>query len=162
MQLIKNKEIIEDTWQVITLDATTNELPEGDNIVSLATWKELRNHDLKPAGKIGVALTSEEDIDEILNDLDKLDLIALEFPIFKNGRHYSSARLLRDRHNFKGEIRAYGDVNRDQLYYLNRVGFDAFQLKADADLKDALNGFKDFSISYQASHDQPLPLYRRR
>ena len=162
MQLIKNKKIIEDTWCTVADTAAPDSLPAGDIIVPLGLWKQLREQDIKPAGKMGIALTSDDAIEEILNDLNQLNLIALEFPAFKNGRHYSSARLLRDRYNYTGEIRAYGDVNRDQLFYMNRVGFDAFQLKPEADLKDALNGFSDFSVSYQSSHDQPLPLYRRR
>ena len=162
MPLIKDKKIVDDTWTTLSPEATTSDIANGDTIIPLSLWNEAKGKLQNRNGKLGVALTADEDIEDILNDLDQLDLVALEFPMFKNGRHYSSARLLRDRYNFKGEIRAYGDVNRDQLYYMTRVGFNAFQLNDGADIEQALNGFNDFSVQYQSSYDQPLPLYRRR
>lgn len=162
MQLIKNKAIVEDTYQVVAADATEVNVPAGDVIVPLTLWKANREALIKHDGKLGVALLSSEAIDDILDDLSHFAVIALEFPLFKDGRHYSSAKLLRDRYGYQGEIRAYGDVNRDQLFYMNRVGFDAFQLRAEADLNVALTAFNDFSVRYQASHDETIPLYRRR
>ena len=162
MQLIKDKKIVEDNWITLPSEATVSDISEGDVILPLALWNEAKGNLKNRNGKLGVALTAEENIEDILSDLDRLELIALEFPMFKNGRHYSSARLLRDRYNFEGEIRAYGDVNRDQLYYMTRVGFNTFRLNSDADIEQALSGFNDFSVQYQSSYDQPLPLYRRR
>jgi uncharacterized protein (DUF934 family) len=159
MHIIKNKAIIEDGWHFVSPETPQSGLPEGDLIVPLALWQQCKN---SLTGKLGVALSSSQAIEGIVDDLDKLALIALEFPAFKDGRHYSSARLLRERYGFTGEIRAYGEVNRDQLYYMSRVGFDAFQFKPGTDLEIALSAFKDFSVNYQASCDQPLPLYRRR
>lgn len=89
-------------------------------------------------------------------------VIALNFPAFTDGRHCSSAYLLRNRYGYKGELRAIGDVLRDQLFSYQRVGFDAFALRADKDPVDALKAFEEFSEVYQASTDQPLPLFRRR
>jgi len=94
--------------------------------------------------------------------LAHFQVIALNFPSFTDGRHYSSARLLRERYGYKGEIRAIGDVLRDQLFYMRRCGFDAFAIRADRDPVDALEGLKDFSVTYQAAADDERPLFRRR
>ncbi len=162
MKIIKERSIIEDTWLFIAPDSDETRLPEGKLILPLRLWEACRHKPTCQNRALGVALSSNEVIDDIVESLGTLDVIALEFPSFKDGRHYSSARLLRDRYNYQGEIRAYGDVNRDQLAFMARVGFDAFQLQPGADLESALSAFEDFSVSYQGSHDQPLPLYRRR
>jgi uncharacterized protein (DUF934 family) len=86
----------------------------------------------------------------------------VHFPTFTDGRGYSTARLLRERYGYRGELRAVGDVLRDQLFYLSRVGFDAFALRQDQDAEGALASLADFSESYQASVERPQPLFRRR
>ena len=107
-------------------------------------------------------LDAEEEIESIVDSLDAFQVIALNFPAFTDGRHSSSAYLLRTRYGFKGELRAIGDVLRDQLWALKRCGFDAFALREDKDAEDALKAFEEFSEVYQASADQPQPLFRRR
>jgi uncharacterized protein (DUF934 family) len=89
-------------------------------------------------------------------------LVALNFPEFKDGRPYSSARELRQRWRYQGEIRAVGDVLRDQLFFMKRCGFDAFLLREDQNLDAALSAFHDFQDAYQPGIIQPLPLFRRR
>ena len=113
-------------------------------------------------GGLGVWLDADEEAEEIGDDVDQFQVIALNFPAFTDGRNYSPARLLRDRYGFKGELRAIGDVLRDQLFYMRRCGFDAFALRADKDPYDALESLKDFSVTYQAATDEPQPLFRRR
>lgn len=88
--------------------------------------------------------------------------VEVNFPKFTDGRGYSIARLLRERYGYRGELRAVGDVQRDQLYYLWRVGFDAFLLREGEDPAAALAALGDFSEAYQASVERPLPLFRRR
>jgi len=88
--------------------------------------------------------------------------VAVHFPQFADGRGYSLGRLLRERYGWRGELRAIGDVLRDQLFYLTRCGFDAFDLREDQDLQAALSAFDDFSESYQTAVDQRQPLFRRR
>ena len=88
--------------------------------------------------------------------------MALNFPIFRDGRAYSTARLLRDRYGFKGELRATGDVLRDQIFFMRRVGFDAFEVRGDRSIEDALKAFDDFKVTYQPSADESQPLWRRR
>jgi uncharacterized protein (DUF934 family) len=113
-------------------------------------------------GGLGVWLDSDEEAEEIGEDVQYFQVIALNFPAFTDGRSYSNARLLRDRYKFKGELRAIGDVLRDQLFFMARCGFDAFAIRADKDPEDALQSLKDFSVTYQAATDEPLPLFRRR
>jgi len=88
--------------------------------------------------------------------------VEVNFPSFTDGRGYSIARLLRERHGYRGELRAVGDVQRDQLFYLARCGFDAYLLRDGDDAGAALAAFNDFSEAYQASVERPQPLFRRR
>ena len=89
-------------------------------------------------------------------------VIAVNFPRFGDGRGYSIARLLRERYGYKGELRAVGEVARDNLYFMAQCGFDAFQLREGEDPQEALGAFGDFSEAYQATAAQPQPLFRRR
>lgn len=93
--------------------------------------------------------------------LDEIPLVAINFPDFMDGRGFSYARELRER-GFGGELRATGHFIRDQLTYLSRCGFNAFQMEDDSQLEDALASLADFSEFYQASANQPQPLFRRR
>lgn len=157
-RIIKNRQIIEDHWQHVTDGA---ELPAGPVIVPLACWKQQRTVLLERGEPVGVRLPNTVNPAELAEDLPKLAVVALEFPKFADGRAYSQARLLRERYGYQGEIRAVGDVLRDQLLFMARSGFDAFELRADRRLDDALAAFGEFSESYQPATDQPLPLYRR-
>jgi uncharacterized protein (DUF934 family) len=133
-----------------------------DYIVPLQLWREHSRMLLARDGGLGIWLDADEEAEEIGEDVASFQVIALNFPAFTDGRNYSNARLLRDRYGFKGELRAIGDVLRDQLFYLHRCGFDAFAIRADKDPYEALEGLKDFSVTYQAATDEPLPLFRRR
>lgn len=157
--VIKNRRIVEDGWQAVADDA---ELPAGSVIISLARWRQERVALLERGEPVGVRLPNTANVADLAADLPALALVALEFPKFADGRAYSQARLLRERYGYAGEIRATGDVLRDQLFFMTRSGFDAFELRADRNLEDALEAFSDFSESYQPAADQPLPLYRRR
>lgn len=164
--LIKNANIATDSW--LRLDwAADGGLPTvpatGDVLIPLGLWQGLSDELLdRNTGRIGVWLDSHEDPAALADSLGRIALIAVRFPQFTDGRGYSIARLLRERHGWQGELRAFGDVQRDQLHYLARCGFDAFELNDGIDAEAALSAFRDFSDSYQAAADQPLPLYRRR
>lgn len=162
-RIIKNGQIIDESWHLLPKDATLDGLPNCDDlIVPLALWVD-HAHALKARdGGLGVWLDAGEEIEEIADQLDNFQVIALNFPAFTDGRHCSTAYLLRERYGYKGEVRAIGDVLRDQLFALKRCGFDAFALRADKDPQDALKAFEEFTEVYQASSDQPLPLFRRR
>ena len=157
--VIKDRRIVEDRWRYVADDA---ELPDGPAIVSLARWSRERALLLERGEPIGVRLPNTTNVANLAADLPVLEVIALEFPKFADGRAYSQARLLRERYSYRGEIRAVGDVLRDQLLFMARSGFDAFELRADRDPDDALEAFGEFSESYQPAADQPLPLFRRR
>lgn len=159
-RLIKNRQLAADSWKLLEAD---DALPaDGNVIVPLKLWQAQREALLARAGNVGVWLDGNEEPDAIAADLDLLGVVAVNFPQFADGRGYSVARTLRERYGYKGELRAIGDVLRDQLFYLSRVGFDAFALRDDQDIDDALKAFDDFSDAYQTSVTQPQPLFRRR
>lgn len=113
-------------------------------------------------GAVGIWLAPDDEPADVLPLLPHAALVAVDFPVFTDGRGYSTATLLRTRYGWRGELRAVGDVLRDQLRAMRRVGFDSFALRAGRDPHAALAAFDDFSESYQGAVDQPLPLYRRR
>lgn len=164
--LIRNAKLANDSWQRLepAADGAPPAIPaQGDLLVSLQQWQSSASALLgRPAGRTGVWLAPDEDPALIADSLDALALVAVFFPQFTDGRGYSTARLLRERYGWRGELRAIGDVQRDQLFYLSRVGFDAFELNDGIDLQSALSAFADFSEAYQASVERPLPLFRRR
>jgi len=162
LQVIKDSQVVEDDWQRIEGEAG-RDIPEtGDIIVPLSIWKQQRDDLVERSGRVGVCLHGEEDPAELRDDLDQLEMIALDFPEFKDGRSYSNARLLRDRYGYKGELRAVGDVLRDQIYFMRRCGIDSFQIRPDKSIKDAVNGLQDFSVTYQTAADGALPVYKQR
>ncbi|MHA6493189.1 DUF934 domain-containing protein [Pseudomonas borbori] len=162
-RIIKNGEVLDETWHLLPKDATLDDLSNCDDlIVPLALWVD-HAHALKARdGGLGVWLDAGEEIEEIADQLQHFQVVALNFPAFTDGRHCSTAYLLRTRYGYTGEVRAIGDVLRDQLFALRRCGFDAFALREDKDPYDALKAFDDYSEVYQASSDQPQPLFRRR
>ncbi len=162
MQIILDKKITDDTWMHAAEDASLP--PTGNLIVALPYWLKERTALATRAGKTGVWLQGADDPTQIdlVRELVKLPLIAIEFAQFVDGRGFSIGRLLRERYGFKGELRAFGDVFRDTIPYLARCGFNAFVLKDGKSLDDALRAFDDFSGAYQNAVDQPAPYYRRR
>ena len=162
-RIIKNGEVIDERWHLLPVDATLDGISNSDDlIVPLGLWLASSHALMVRDGGLGVWLQSHEQIEDIVDDLKYFQVIALDFPAFTDGRHFSSARLLRERYGYQGEIRAIGDVLRDQLFFMQRCGFDAFAVRPDRDPYDALKGLSDFSVTYQTGVDQPLPLFRRR
>ena len=107
-------------------------------------------------------LEASDDPALVADALGRARVVAVRFAKFGDGRAYSVARLLRERYGYKGELRAVGEVGRDNLYYMHQCGFDAFELRAGEDPQEALEAFGDFSTSYASTTAQPLPLFRRR
>ena len=135
MALIKDRAIIEDSWSHIEDDGP---IPSVGGVIV----------------PIGVRLESGDGPDVVLNDLDRLDLIAVPFAQFKDGRGYSTARLLRQRYGFKGELRAVGNVLRDQLALMERCGFDSYEYEGGVDAVTALTAFGDIGVVYQSAADK--------
>jgi uncharacterized protein (DUF934 family) len=164
-QIIKGREVVADDWSVLRLDEgdvpESVEVPAGKVIVPLKVWQAQRDTLLARAGQIGIWFASDELAASVKEDLDKFALIAIDFPKFSDGRGYSIAFNLRKRLGYTGELRAIGDVLRDQLFQMQRCGFDAYATRQDRSIHDALKGLTVFSETYQASSDQPLPLFRR-
>lgn len=166
--IIKNGKVVADNW--LPVEAVDGALPEplpgGDLLLPLAVWREHRPRLLEVAnisgGRLGVTLEGHDEPAAIAGDLKYFALIAVNFPQSGDGRGYSLALLLRERYGYRGELRATGDVIRDNLFYLAQCGFDAFQLAGSTNLEAALASLADFSESYQATAAQPLPLFRRR
>jgi uncharacterized protein (DUF934 family) len=171
--IIKGREVVEDDWQVLRLaepvdgapvhDPATVSVPAGKFIVPLSLWLVQREvlSARTAAGEIAVWIASDERPETLKDLLDQFPLIAVDFPKFTDGRGYSIAYNLRTRLGWAGELRAVGDVLRDQLFSMQRVGFDAYSVRSDRDVHDALKGLSDFSETYQASVDQKVPLFRR-
>jgi len=167
-KLIKNNAIVEDAWQVLTLaedqSAEAVEVSAGQWIVPLSVY--LAQPALQSRSDIAVWLAGDDEPADVAPFLNQLPLVAVEFPKFADGRGYSIATLLRTRHGHIGELRAIGDVLRDQFDYLTRCGFDALQPAegkySDAQLEDALRHLKDFSEPYQTSVTVQNPLFRRQ
>ncbi|CAI8713311.1 MULTISPECIES: DUF934 domain-containing protein [Pseudomonas] len=162
-RIIKNNQIVDETWHLLPKDFSIDEVTNCDDyIVPLQLWREHGHMLMARDGGLGVWLDADEEAEEIGEVANQFQVIALNFPAFTDGRNYSNARLLRDRYKFTGELRAIGDVLRDQLFYMKRCGFDAFALRADKDPVEALQSLQDFSVTYQAATDEPQPLFRRR
>ena len=126
MPLIKNGAAVQDPWFAATTEADLDR--SGPLLVTLELWQQHRDRLVGRVGPLGVRLASAQSPGLIAADLDRLDLVALEFPKFTDGRAYSYARLLRERHGFTGEVRAVGNVLRDQIAFMLRCGFDALDV----------------------------------
>jgi len=167
--IIKNRTVLEDDWHVVraledgTLP-TFDQLPAGRVLVPFVLWKQEREALVaqRDAASVGVWLAPDDEPAELVDDFEKIALIGVDFPVFRDGRGYSIARLLRERYGWRGELRAIGDVLRDQLNFMARCGFDAFAVRSDKDIHDALKAFTEFSVQYQSAVDTPQPLFRRR
>lgn len=163
--LICGERIIADTWQRITDTSLEriDQLPEGQLLLPLEVWNRLACDGLSSRShELGLWLSSGQLPDGVQGDLKSIPVIAVEFPVFADGRGFSIGYLLRSRFGYSGQLRAIGAPIRDQLTYLRRCGFDAMQLAENYDPVAALASLHDFSEVYQTSFDQPLPLFRRR
>jgi uncharacterized protein (DUF934 family) len=158
-QIIRKREIVTDDWTYLADDA---ELPaNGLPIVTLARYTKQGGELVERYPRLGVRVPSDK-LPQDIPHIDRLALIAIEFPKFTDGRGYSVGRMLRDRHGFTGELRAVGWVLRDNLRAMERCGFDAFDLKPGKPLESALQAFGEFAATYQADVEDKRPIYRRR
>ena len=167
--IIKNRAIVNDDWTVVrpaedgSLPAV-NDLPAGKVLVPLALWQAEREAlaASRGAAEIGVWLAPDSEPADIVADFDKIALIGVDFPVFRDGRGYSIGRLLRERYGFKGELRATGQVLRDQFVFMLRAGFDAFEVKKDADADAFAETVKRYTVFYQPTGDGRVTALNRR
>jgi len=170
-KLIKNGRVVADDWQLVSLAegeaAADAAVPAGRALIPLAVWQARRGELAARVARdeLGVWLDAGEGPEDIADDLAHFAVIAVNFPKFTDGRGYSTAALLRTRYGYSGELRAIGEVLRDQFNYMTRSGFDALQPRAgrytDAQLEAAVASITDFTEPYQASATHPQPLFRR-
>lgn len=163
-QIIKNKAIVADDWVVLRLAegeaAETVNVADGRVIVPLTVW-QAQKAVLRNRPELGVWFASDERPEALQDEVALFSVIAVDFPKFTDGRGYSIAYNLRARLGYSGELRAIGDVLRDQMFYMQRVGFDTFAPRPDRSITEALKGLFDFSEKYQTSWDEKSPLFRR-
>ena len=160
MPLVKGGKITDDIFVHV---ADGVELP-GDAAVLVPAARFLGNPEsvLQRKGKTGVIWPNNRDVDDLVPYLDRLAMVALVFPTFRDGRAYSQARLLRERHGFKGELRATGQVLRDQFVFMLRAGFDALEVKKPSDAEAFANTVKRYSVFYQPTGDGRITALHQR
>src|ERR1700759_4317528 len=160
MPLVKQGKISGDAFIRIADD---DEIPSGGAVL-ISAARFLADPDAlsRRLGKLGVIWPNNRDVDDLVPFLDKLAVVALVFPTFRDGRAYSQARLLRERYGFKGELRATGQVLRDQFLFMLRAGFDAFEVKKEADAEAFTNTAKRYSVFYQPTGDGRLTALHQR
>jgi uncharacterized protein (DUF934 family) len=160
MQLVKNGKIATDIFVHVPDGA---ELP-GDGAVLVTATRLLEDAEALStrSGEVGVIWPNNRDVDDLVPFLDRLAVVALVFPTFRDGRAYSQARLLRERHGYDGELRATGQVLRDQFVFMLRAGFDAFQVKKQADAEAFAVTANRYSVFYQPTGDGRVTALNRR
>ena len=147
MQIIKDKQIIDDNWVFIADD---DKLTAENIVVSLAQFRENKTAIFEQAKAVGIRLNPADSVAELAEDLARICLIELNFTDFADGRLFSQAWLLRERYGYTGEIRAVGKYLTDQAYYLTRVGVNSFA-ETPEPLTTTLTKLNDFSVHYQSS-----------
>lgn len=159
MTVIKNGQPSDNAW--LHLD-DEEEPGASPYTVSLERWQRDKGELVRHGLAVGVRLNPSDSPDLLADDLATLPIVVLDMGPFTDGRSFSQARILRERLGFAGEIRARGDFLRDQMFFLNRVGVNAFEFPSGADLNEQMKAFQEFSVTYQAATDTKEPLYRRR
>jgi len=158
--LIKDGQTVsDDPWSLVEADGGIPD--QGPVILPLAYYREQRAEWRASGRTVGVWLNDAEFAEDVVDLLDELELIALHFPKFADGRSFSKARLLRERHDFDGEIRAIGDFLPDQAFYLKRCGVNAFACRNEQEADTTLRLLETFSVHYQADVSA-RPLFEQR
>jgi uncharacterized protein (DUF934 family) len=160
MALLKDGKLLDDVYTDVSQDSIVPVI--GAIIISLAQWQAHRASLEDRTDPLGIRLSSDEKAEAIAADLAHFNLIALEFPIFRDGRAYSTARLLRERYGYAGELRAVGDVLLEQLHFMNRVGFNSFDIRSSDAVHDWEIAAADMTVWYQPTNDGRQSVLRLR
>jgi uncharacterized protein (DUF934 family) len=159
MPLLKDGRVADDPWRHLDDEP----LPEGEPVtVSLKRWSSERDALCRRTRRIGLRLPNDAVPASLAQDIERFDLITLSFPRFTDGRAYSQARLLRSRLGFRGELRATGNVLRDQLLFMRRCGIDAFEVSERAVAENWLAALGDLDVFYQPAEDGRPWIARQR
>lgn len=160
MRLVKNGKIAEDPYRRVPDDAPLPD--EGAVLLSADRLLSDPNAITQHHGAAGVLWPNDRSVSELAPHLDRLAMVGLRFPTFKDGRAYSQARVLRGRYGFCGELRATGQILRDQFLFLLRSGFDAFEVTKEADVVAFADSVRRYGVFYQPGADGSPPAFRRR
>jgi uncharacterized protein (DUF934 family) len=153
--LLKEGRVSEDAWTPV---GDEDALPDsGPLLVTLKRWQGERESLRARNDAIGIRLPNSAPVEAIADDLDRIELVALEFPKFNDGRAFSQARQLRERYGYAGELRATGQVLRDQLLFMARCGFDAFEVAKGEPVSAWEAAIAEFSVFYQPTGDGRPP-----
>ncbi len=160
MPLLKDGQIVADDW--VRVDDDADIADEVAVVVSLERWLDQADTLKQRNARVAVSLNNDQSVAQIVDDLDAIDAVFLTFPAYTDGRAYSQARLLRQRYGYKGEIRATGNVLRDQYAFMQRCGFDAFEIADGADLAGWGKSASAMSAAYQNAADSVQAVWSRR
>lgn len=160
--ILRGGELVDDNWTVIEDGRTEVEAVDGKVIVTLARWRAEREALLAAQTAVGVLVPNTADIEAVYPEIADRPLIALQFPVFTDGRALSQAVVLRKRLGFRGELRAVGDVIRDLVFWLGRCGFDSIVPRKDQRLEDCRAALQELTVAYQAAADAHTPVWIRR
>jgi len=152
-------ELAEDAF---TLVADETGIPKGDVIVSLARFQQEGERLLGEGRSVGVRIEASEAVEDLAYDLPRLAVVALVFPKYRQGQAYSSATLLRERYGYRGELRAVGEVLREQARFMVRCGFDAFEPADGSTPVEWTHKVGEFRHVYQRAADHQAPAFEER
>ena len=164
-KIIKDKQVVDDLWVVLGLhDAQRSDVSGFRLIIPFEEYFSGNKNGSVSEVTYGVWLQGcqGQGLEKYIDHLLALPVIAIYFPEFTDGRGFSLATLLRERYGYQGELRALGNILPDQLFYLQRCGFNAFSFGQEVNLKEACKALNDFSGSYQIASDQSIPLFKQR
>jgi uncharacterized protein (DUF934 family) len=154
-RIIRDGQIVDDHWCMLAADADMVAFAASDRrqfLLPMVRWADCREILEQGGHQVGVWLAADDSPEALIPDMGRIPLVAIHFPCFTDGRGYSLARLLRQRYGFCGELRAFGDILRDQIYFLHQCGFNAFGLRADQSVDEAIVALRDYSWSPLVGH----------
>lgn len=163
-KLLKDQQITDDRFQILEQEQeqAVTHLPEGNLLLPVSSIDVATRANIEHNGQIGIWFDSADEPETAADVLNQFEIIGVNFPKFMDGRGYSIARLLRERFDYRGDIRAIGDVLVDQIYYLQRCGFSSFRLREDQNPEYAIEAVSTFSADYQTGANESIPVYRLR
>ncbi|RKE35087.1 uncharacterized protein (DUF934 family) [Paraburkholderia sp. BL23I1N1] len=164
----KTPVVVDDLWTIVRdeADARQRIQTRGEAlkhvVLPVNVYLEAQRFDASTLAATGAWIPPQADFELWAPSLQGAHMIAVDFPSFRDGRGFSIAVMLRTRYGYRGELRAIGDVLRDQLEYMRRCGFNSFAVRPDKSITDALKGFSEITVRYQGDANDPTPLFRRR
>lgn len=161
-KLVKDSVLTAHTWLTLRSDEDiqNTDFSQGQWLVPVSEFEALKS--LYPNANLGILASADTDVERLKALSIDVPVIAIDFPVFMDGRGFSQARSLREHVDYQGEIRAVGHFIHDQIFYLSRCGFNSFEFSDDVDIEPIQDYLSTFSESYQAGTDEPQPLFRRR